>query len=43
MTFGLKGNVYTDVNNALAQAKANAGKDDMIIVCGSVFLVGEVM
>lgn len=41
--FGLKGNVYANVNNALAAAKAKAGRDDMIIVCGSVFLVGEVV
>jgi dihydrofolate synthase/folylpolyglutamate synthase len=40
--FQLKGKAYQDVNTALKDAKAKAGKDDLIIVCGSVFLVGEV-
>jgi dihydrofolate synthase / folylpolyglutamate synthase len=39
---GLQGNVYADVNTAIATAKNKAGKNDLIIVCGSVFLVGEV-
>jgi dihydrofolate synthase/folylpolyglutamate synthase len=39
---GLKGKTYPDVNTALAEAKTSAGKNDLIIVCGSVFLVGEV-
>jgi dihydrofolate synthase/folylpolyglutamate synthase len=39
---GLKGKQYQNVNLALAGAKARAGKDDLIVVCGSVFLVGEV-
>jgi dihydrofolate synthase / folylpolyglutamate synthase len=38
----LKGKNYKDVNTALANAKAKASKEDLIIVCGSVFLVGEV-
>ncbi len=40
--FGLKGNVYTDVNNALHSAIKSARPDDLIVVCGSVFVVGEV-
>ena len=40
--FNLKGEVYADVNEAIRIAKAKAYKDDLIIVCGSVFLVGEV-
>jgi dihydrofolate synthase/folylpolyglutamate synthase len=40
--FHLKGNEYADVNKALAAAKSIAGKEDMVLVCGSVFLVGEV-
>ncbi|MEX6689448.1 folylpolyglutamate synthase/dihydrofolate synthase family protein [Danxiaibacter flavus] len=40
---GLKGKNYPDVNTALQSAKQHAGKEDMIIVCGSVFLVGEVV
>jgi dihydrofolate synthase/folylpolyglutamate synthase len=39
----LEGEVYADVNTALKTAKAKANKDDLILVCGSVFLVGEVM
>jgi dihydrofolate synthase/folylpolyglutamate synthase len=39
---GLKGNAYDGVNLALKDAKAKATKDDLVIVCGSVFLVGEV-
>jgi len=40
--FGLKGEVYTDVNAAVKAAVAKSEKNDMILVCGSVFLVGEV-
>ena len=39
---GFKGKTYPDVNMALKEAKDKAGKDDLIIACGSVFLVGEV-
>jgi dihydrofolate synthase/folylpolyglutamate synthase len=39
---GLSGNHYTDVNTALRAALSHADKDDVILVCGSVFLVGEV-
>jgi dihydrofolate synthase / folylpolyglutamate synthase len=38
----LKGNAFAEVNKALAAAKQNAANDDFILVCGSVFLVGEV-
>jgi dihydrofolate synthase/folylpolyglutamate synthase len=38
----LEGEVYPDVNTAMLAAKAKAQKDDLILVCGSVFLVGEV-
>ncbi len=41
-TFGLKGNVYADVNIALKEVMAKATPDDLILICGSVFLVGEV-
>ncbi|GAB3413180.1 bifunctional folylpolyglutamate synthase/dihydrofolate synthase [Niabella aquatica] len=40
--YGLKGSVFENVNMALAAAKAHAHNDDLILVCGSVFLVGEV-
>jgi len=39
---GLSGNHYTDVNTAFRAALSHADKDDVILVCGSVFLVGEV-
>ncbi len=39
---GLKGESFPEVNEALASALAHAGADDLVIVCGSVFLVGEV-
>jgi dihydrofolate synthase / folylpolyglutamate synthase len=38
----LNGESFGEINEALAAAKRNAGKDDFILVCGSVFLVGEV-
>jgi dihydrofolate synthase / folylpolyglutamate synthase len=41
-TFSLKGNVYEDVNEALQDALTKASTDDLIIVCGSIFLVAEV-
>ena len=40
--FGLKGRSYDDVNTALHDAFHKAGKDDIILICGSVFLIGEV-
>jgi dihydrofolate synthase/folylpolyglutamate synthase len=39
---GLNGREYPDVNAALKDAMATAGKDDLVVVCGSVFLVGEI-
>lgn len=41
-TYLLEGNVYPDVNDALRHALSRAGKKDLILICGSVFLVGEV-
>ncbi len=40
---GLHGKSYDDVNIAIAAAKQQAGINDLILVCGSVFLVGEVV
>ncbi|MFM6925441.1 MAG: bifunctional folylpolyglutamate synthase/dihydrofolate synthase [Ferruginibacter sp.] len=40
--FELKGESFDDVNEAINAAKRNAAADDIIIVCGSVFLVAEV-
>lgn len=41
MQHKLSGHHYPNVNNALKAALQKAGKDDLIIVCGSVFVVGE--
>jgi dihydrofolate synthase/folylpolyglutamate synthase len=40
--FRLSGKTYPDVNTAVQSALAHAGKEDLILVCGSVFVVGEV-
>lgn len=39
---GLNGHHYPDVNTALKAAISHADKNDFILVCGSVFIVGEV-
>jgi dihydrofolate synthase/folylpolyglutamate synthase len=41
--FGLNGHAFDEVNTALQNALSHAHKEDMILVCGSVFLVGEVV
>ncbi len=40
--FGLDGESYDDVNIALKAAESIADAEDIIVVCGSVFLVAEV-
>ncbi len=40
---GLRGNVYSGVNNALEAAKANYSEEDLIFVGGSTFTVAEVV
>jgi dihydrofolate synthase/folylpolyglutamate synthase len=40
--FELTGESFDDVNKAIDAAKQKAGSDDIIIVCGSVFLIAEV-
>lgn len=40
--FGLIGEVINDVNEAIAQAKSYAQKEDMIFIGGSTFVVAEV-
>lgn len=40
---GLRGKTYPNVNNALKEAKAKAKENDLVLVCGSVFLVAEVV
>ncbi|RYY29724.1 MAG: bifunctional folylpolyglutamate synthase/dihydrofolate synthase [Chitinophagaceae bacterium] len=39
---GLNGKVFPDVNTALDHALQHAKKADLVLVCGSVFVVGEV-
>lgn len=41
--FDLYGESFDDVNEAIKAAKERASTDDIIIVCGSVFLVAEVV
>jgi dihydrofolate synthase/folylpolyglutamate synthase len=38
----LTGDIFDDVNEAIDAARQNASSNDLILVCGSVFLVGEV-
>jgi dihydrofolate synthase/folylpolyglutamate synthase len=38
----LKGEIFNNVNEAITSAKTKAHTKDLILVCGSVFLVGEV-
>jgi dihydrofolate synthase / folylpolyglutamate synthase len=38
---GLSGSYFPDVNTAFQEAFQHAGKMDLIVVCGSVFVVGE--
>jgi dihydrofolate synthase/folylpolyglutamate synthase len=40
--FGLKGEIYSDVNIALETAAVKANDKDLILVIGSVYLVAEV-
>ena len=40
--FGMRGFHFEDVNEAIQAAKNHAGQNDLIVVCGSVFVVGEV-
>ena len=40
--YGLKGDVYLNVNEALSTFKERAKEGDIVIVCGSIFVVGEV-
>jgi dihydrofolate synthase/folylpolyglutamate synthase len=42
-SYGLVGNAYPTVMEAYSAAKNHAGKDDLILVCGSVFVVAELL
>ncbi len=39
---GLKGNHFPDVNMALQRVKLHAQSNDLVLVCGSVFLIAEI-
>lgn len=39
---GLNGETFAEVNHALRAALTKAHKDDLILICGSVYLIGEV-
>jgi dihydrofolate synthase / folylpolyglutamate synthase len=41
VALGLHGNVFETVNTALESAKANAQQDDIILICGSFFIIAE--
>ncbi|MBS1730158.1 MAG: bifunctional folylpolyglutamate synthase/dihydrofolate synthase [Bacteroidetes bacterium] len=40
--FGLKGKAFSNIKEAMQNAMAHAHQQDLILVCGSVFLVAEV-
>ena len=42
LEFGLVGNSYQYVNDAVLAALERSAKKDLIVICGSVFVVGEV-
>lgn len=41
-SFGLKGEGYDQVNDAIKAAKEKASQSDIIMICGSIFLVAEI-
>jgi dihydrofolate synthase / folylpolyglutamate synthase len=41
VALGLQGNVFENVNTALQAAKANVKPEDVILVCGSFFIIAE--
>jgi dihydrofolate synthase / folylpolyglutamate synthase len=41
--YGLKGTVFASVKTAFKAAKNNAGKNDLVLVAGSVFVVAELI
>lgn len=41
-SYQLQGDVYNNVNTAIATAQQNATTNDFILICGSIFLVGEI-
>lgn len=41
--YGLHGNCYSTVHQALSAARANAGENDLIFIGGSTFIVAEIL
>lgn len=39
---GLTGNCFDNVNDAIASAKANALNNDVVMICGSFFIIAEI-
>ena len=39
--YGLQGNAFNDVNAALKNVKLQANAGDLILICGSLFVIGE--
>ena len=42
VAYNLHGTSYADVNLVIQSAKDHAKNNDLILVCGSVFVIGEV-
>ena len=42
-TYGLEGSSYPSVSEAILAAKENAGKDDLIFIGGSSFVVADAL
>lgn len=41
-SYNLQGSGYDNVNDAIEKARSQAGKNDVIMVCGSFFIIAEV-
>ncbi len=41
LSFGLHGQAFNNVNLALDHIKSKANTDDLILICGSLFVIGE--
>lgn len=41
LNFGLQGQAFNNVNLALDNAKSMADAEDLILICGSLFVIGE--
>ena len=42
LAVGLQGNTFDDVNEAILAAKNTASETDVILICGSFFIVSEI-